>query len=167
MKYLVLFVLLSSACAFQPGDDHEPPKFLNETDVSIDTLKEIIDFTNTLTPNGKPVNLNGYVVQVFSSTDETTHECEEKKAGVVLLGCAVPDYRLINTTWQSVSDDPTYQCDVCFQAMSAGVLAHEMGHVYYAQYEDDADPDHKHAEWFYDLDGVVRTVQNHFYNQWR
>jgi hypothetical protein len=155
MKHSIILILpFLAACGFHPYNENASPDILNfSPNVSIDYINEVIDYTNTITPNGKPVDLRGYTIRIEDTYDDTTETCNTKHTpGEIDLGCTFVDMRFMSVSWDERGKKIP-------EGYHAATITHEMGHIYYYQRTGDADVNHKHMEWFVD---IYEESINHF-----
>lgn len=141
--FFVVGLLFAAACG---TDTHiiQPLDIYNDTTVvSTDTLHEVIAFVNTITPDGSEIDLGDYWMGVWGTQEAVVKECNNNSEA---WGCTSIENKTIDFVW--ISYDPHHPTDEEMNGASAGILAHELGHVYYYETTGDADPNHKHTEWF-------------------
>lgn len=156
------FLLLGSACG---TDTHviQPLDIYNDTTVVSDKyIQEVISFVNTITPNGETINLGDYWLGVWATKDTLVKNCADNSEA---WGCISLENKTIDIVWISNDSAAT---DEEMNGASAGILAHELGHLYYWQTERDADPNHKHTEWFAQdgFDSVWLRTYQQFYRKY-
>lgn len=139
---LAIALGLSGACGVMPSSNGALDIRNGSPAVSIDTIDAVIAYTDTLTPDGSPIDLHGYTLTVWDTVADAQRAC----IAVDGVACTViGDSHTIDTPWPS--EYGSYDT-ATLDAISAAALAHELGHVYYFETTGDSDAAHTHTEWF-------------------
>lgn len=156
--FLVLAIAMLAACGGAEQTATSPVDILNGSPVVADeTIQAVIAATQAIAQS--EIDLDGYTLTVFDSV-EGSHEACSKFSGESAVGCTVISTKEIDTPWPvefSGYDRAT------LNAISAAVIAHELGHVYYFQTTGDPDATHSHDEWFNKDDAT--SVAGRVYDQ--
>jgi hypothetical protein len=153
---LVLGFLAVVGCG--TDQQHAQLDIYNDTTaVNTTTIQDIIVMVNAITPNGSTINLDNYSLTVWDTLEALRKQCQDTPK---VVGCTSIHDKLIDTVWLSGLNGTTIEQE---NGYSAGILAHELGHIYYHQTTGDADATHKHQEWFSE-DPSVDSVRNSIYH---